>query len=61
MIVTFDPRRTDAVEFLFDEVFDADEDDFQVEILGGLDGALDGDLRAEISPHGVDGDLHLRP
>ena len=43
-----------------DDVFEADEEDVDAEILGRAQGAGHGGLRAEIPPHRVDGDSHAR-
>ncbi len=44
-------------QFLFDGISRADEDQFDGEILGGEQGALDDGLRGMVSAHRIDGDF----
>jgi hypothetical protein len=46
--------------FLGQDLFVADEDHFNVELLRSLKGALDARGRTMVSSHGVEGNLHSR-
>jgi hypothetical protein len=50
----------EPMTFLGQDLFVADEDHFNVELLRSLKGALDARGRTMVSAHGVEGNLHSR-
>jgi hypothetical protein len=53
-------RATETVTFIRKHFLVADEDDVDVQLLGGLQSALDAGSGTMVSTHGIKGDLHAR-